>query len=170
MDKAASRIVLISLEASLEACFAMASGEAFEPFGREVEGCTRGRIFMASWGGKGKGYAQRGAETTTDLFFGDIVRCEFYFAHAACAQRLCEGIVAEDSICGAGLLRGRGVSVLAMFLVVHGQSLAIRRACLWRRAVGLRGHRDGPGSVGRLCPRGRCGEWTWDGRRRCCWG
>lgn len=48
MDRAASRIVLISFEASFEACFAMASGEAFEPLGRDVEGCTRGRIFMAS--------------------------------------------------------------------------------------------------------------------------
>ena len=38
MDKAASRMVLISLEASFEACFAIASGEAFEPFGRVVEG------------------------------------------------------------------------------------------------------------------------------------
>lgn len=48
MDKAASRMVLISLEASLEACFAIASGEAFEPLGRDVEGWTRGRIFIAS--------------------------------------------------------------------------------------------------------------------------
>ena len=60
MDKAASRIVLISLEASLEACFAMASGEAFEPLGREVEGWTRGRIFMASWWGKSERDAQGG--------------------------------------------------------------------------------------------------------------
>lgn len=48
MDKAASRMVLISLDASLEACFAAASGEAFEPLGRDVEGWTRGRIFIAS--------------------------------------------------------------------------------------------------------------------------
>ena len=55
--------------------------------------------------------------TTTDLFVGDVVRRELYFAHAACAESLCEGIVAEDSVCGAGLFGGGGISVLAVFLV-----------------------------------------------------
>lgn len=49
MDRAASRIVLISFEASLEACFAMASGVAFEPLGMEAAGWTRGRIFIANF-------------------------------------------------------------------------------------------------------------------------
>lgn len=43
MDKAASRKVRISFEASLLACFAAASEVV------EEAGCVRGRIFTASW-------------------------------------------------------------------------------------------------------------------------
>lgn len=89
---------------------------------------------------------------------------ELDFAHATCAEGLSEGIVAEDSVCAAGLLRCRAISVLAVFLVGHGLSVAIGRACLWGGAVGLRGHRDRPRFGGRRCPRGQCGERAWDGR------
>lgn len=47
---------------------------------------------------------RRGTLKMTDLFFRHIVDCEFDFAHAACAEGLGEGIVAEDSVCAAGLL------------------------------------------------------------------
>lgn len=92
---------------------------------------------------------------------------ELDFAHATCAEGLGEGIVAEDSVCTAGLFGCRAIPVLAVFLVGHGLlSITIGRACLWGRGVGLRGHRDGPRFGGRLCPRGQCGERAWDGRRR----
>lgn len=103
---------------------------------------------------------------TTDLFFRDIMNRELDFAHATCAEGLGEGIVAEDSVCAAGLFGCRAISVLAVFLVGHGLlSVAIRRACLRGRVVGLRGHGNGPRSWGELCPRGQSGERAWDGRR-----
>lgn len=49
MERAASRMVRISFEASLEACLAMASGVAFGAFAVPDAGYTRGRILTASY-------------------------------------------------------------------------------------------------------------------------
>ena len=43
---------------------------------------------------------------TTDPLLRDVVGRELDFAHAACAEGLGEGIVAEDSVCGARLFGG----------------------------------------------------------------
>lgn len=47
--------------------------------------------------------SKEGILETTDLFLRDVVDGELDLAHAACAEGLGEGIVAEDSVCGAGL-------------------------------------------------------------------
>ena len=49
MERAASRMVRISFEASLEACLAMASAVAFGACAVPEAGYTRGRILTASY-------------------------------------------------------------------------------------------------------------------------
>ena len=66
---------------------------------------------------------------TANLFFRHIMNRQLDFAHAACAEGLGEGIIAEDSVCATGLFGSGTIPGLAVFLVGHGLSIAIRRAC-----------------------------------------
>lgn len=61
-----------------------------------------GEDLYGELGGKSEHDAEAGCGAT-DPFFRDVVGCELDLAHAACAESLCEGIVAEDSVCGARL-------------------------------------------------------------------
>lgn len=97
-------MVRISLEASFDACLAMASGEGFEPLGTDADGCTRGRILMASW--REAGWRERDSRYgKVYLFVSDIVYCQFDFAHAPSAESLRKGVVTEHSGRWTTLLR-----------------------------------------------------------------
>jgi len=72
----------------------------------------------ASWVGLRRG---GGEESRTDLFAGDVVGSELDLAHAAGAESLCEGVVAED-LGGPCAGTGTGRHRQASLCVRHGQS------------------------------------------------
>ena len=105
MESAASRTVRISFEASFEACFAR--NEAVGVWGGLLLPPGRGTILIASWkrnwsGVSGeKSACARDKDQKDHLFARLVVGRELDLAHAACAEGLCHGVIADDAARGA---------------------------------------------------------------------
>ena len=80
----------ISLEASLEACFAEAGSTG------GGAGLALGRTLMASWGTMSG--EENWEKEPAHLFAGHVMDSELDLAHAACAESLADGVVAEDAV------------------------------------------------------------------------
>lgn len=96
MDRAASRRVRISFEASLEACRDAASVLAPESEGGGL-GWTLGRILTANYKKK-RVLASKKVETakqSTYLLSSDIMRSQFNLPHTACAQGFAKGVITQ---------------------------------------------------------------------------